>query len=510
MFVAHSGAGVRAMMVGMQLRQELRLTQQLVMTPQLQLAIRLLQVTQLELIDMVQRELVENPVLEEGAEGPGRGEHREGAAGAEGGPGAAPLPEGDAAFDKLDRKDQREARQEGTVKAGEEVDWDRYLENHANQPPMPSSFRRDTDELPGLEATLTKGASLFDHLLWQVRMTSFVDDERRFALLVIGNLDADGYLSKDVTVEELAKEAGLDLEDAEEVLLMVQDLDPVGAGARDLRECLLAQVRVFELDEDVAAIVDRHLGSVESRNYRLIARDLGISLEDVYEAAKVVSTLEPRPGRNLTGDAPAYVTPDVYVYKLGDDYFVVPNDDGMPKLKISSYYRSALAGDRQAREYIKGKLRSAQWLIRSIDQRRRTIVKVAECIVQKQRAFFDNGISQLRPMVLRDVADSVGMHESTISRVTNGKYMHTPQGIYELKYFFNPAIRALTGPDVASECVKQSVKRYIDAEDKVHPLSDQKIVAALAATGIVIARRTVAKYRDSLGILSSSRRREAR
>jgi len=492
-------------MVGMQLTQQLRLTQQLVMTPQLRLAIQLLQVTRLELADMVQQELTENPVLEEGVETQGSDTRQEGD---QSRPKEAETPQGGAELERLDRKESREAEKETTTKAGEEVDWDRYLENHANQPPMPSSIRRDSDELPGLEATLTKGDNLFDHLLWQVRMASFVEDEKRFAVLVIGNLDRDGYLSSDVTVAELAEEAGLDVEDAEEVLLMVQDFDPVGVGARDLRECLLAQVRVLELDEDVEAIVDRHLDDVEGRRFKLIARELGISLEDVHDATKILATLDPRPGRNLTGDATNYVTPDVYVHKLNNEYFVVPNDDGMPMLRISGYYRKALAGNQDTRKYVQDKLRSAQWLIRSIEQRRRTIIKVTECIVEKQRSFFDDGIDYLRPMVLRDVADSVGLHESTISRVTNGKYMHTPRGIFELKYFFNPAIRRLSGEDVASESVKHAIKRCINDEDKGHPLSDQKIVTILAGTGIVIARRTVAKYRVALGILSSSRRRQ--
>ena len=487
-------------MVGMELRQQLKLTQQLVMTPQLQQAIKLLQLSRMELVDMVRQEMTENPVLEERENADAPESFERSAA-------DAAMPEGEALLQKLDRQDQRESQEEGEVKGAEQVDWEQYLENHANQPPMPA-YRPDNEELPNIEATLSKSTTLFDHLLWQVRMSNFVEEEERFALLVIGNLDKHGYLIDEVTVKEVAEEAGIHPEDAEEVLLMLQEFDPVGVASRDLRECLLAQVRVLELDEDVEAVVDRHLSNLEKRNFQAIARDLKLPLEEVYAAAKVISNLEPRPGRNFSGDDTNYITPDVYVYKLEDKYFVVPNDDGMPKLKISGYYRSAMSGDPKAKEYIQGKLRSAQWLIRSIDQRRRTIVKVTESIVEKQQEFFDKGISFLKPMILRDVAEAVGMHESTISRVTTNKYVHTPQGIFELKYFFNSSIRRLADDDIASESVKQAIKHIIDNEDKRKPLSDQKIVKQLEKKGIVIARRTVAKYREMLGLLSSSKRRQ--
>jgi RNA polymerase sigma-54 factor len=492
-------------MLGMQLRQELRLTQQLLMTPQLQLAIKLLQVNQLELVDIVQRELVENPVLEEGGDEPNRaggGDSGDAAPSAEG-----DVPYGAAELEKLDSQERRESSQEKKTKDGAEIDWDAYLENRASQAPMPSQ-RFESSDLPGVEANSTSPDTLFEHLLWQIHMTGFVENEQRLAVLIVGNLDGEGYLSAEVTLAELAEEAGILLEDAEEVLKMVQQLDPVGVGARDLRECLLAQVANRGLDADVEAIVDRHLEDLGHRRYDVIARDLGVTLGDVYEVAKIISELEPSPGRNHTGQEARYITPDVFVYASEGKYHVVPNDDGMPKLKISGYYRSALGGDRATREYVKSKLRSAQWLIRSIDQRRRTIIRVTECIVERQQDFFDKGVAHLKPMILREVANDVGMHESTISRVTNGKYVHTARGIFELKYFFNPGIRSNTGPDVANESVKESIRHIVDGEDKRKPLSDQKIVELLAATGIVIARRTVAKYRDMLGVYSSSKRRK--
>ncbi len=383
------------------------------------------------------------------------------------------------------------------------------------QAPMPS-FRGTggDDEMPGAESTMTTAEDLTAHLLWQLRMNDFVEDEKRFAALVIGNLSDDGYLRLDDVPQEeivprLAAEAGLNAEDAEEVLKMMQRFDPVGVASRDLRECLMVQAEHLGLDKLCVDVLDKHISNLEKKNYAAIAKDLKVAVEEIYDVAQMIAELEPRPGRNYVTDEPQYITPDVYVHKVGDKYFVVANDDGMPKLKISGFYRSAMQGDPKAKEYIQTKLRSAQWLIRSIDQRRKTIVKVTECIVEKQREFFELGIEYLRPMILRDVAEAVGMHESTISRVTSNKYVHTPRGIFELKYFFNSAIRRDAGQDdIASESVKQAIKKLISEEDPKDPVSDQKLVEHLADGGIVIARRTVAKYREMLGILSSSKRKK--
>jgi len=479
----------------MELRQQLKLTQQLVMTPQLQQAIKLLQLSRVELVDMVRQELEENPVLEEGLEHQDPHER-------------ATL---DAAMDDAVAEPTARPTSEPTepeaVTGTKEIDWEKYLENYANQAPAPPSLRTSTEELPPIEATVGSVISLAEHLRWQMKMTVLTEQEEAFINLVIGNLDADGYF-KDPPIEELAAEVGLEVEDAEEVLKLVQAFDPVGVASRDLRECLLAQVEALELDIDVHDIVDRHLSNLEKRNYAAIAKDLGLEVEDVYEAAKIIASLEPRPARNYVTEQPRYIVPDVYVHKIGDRYFVVPNDDGMPRLKISGFFRSAMDASPEAREYVQNKLRSAQWLIRSIDQRRRTIVKVTESIVDKQRDFFEKGVEHLKPMILRDVAEAVSMHESTISRVTTNKYVHTPQGIFELKYFFNSSIRRDNEEDIASESVKSKIKEIVAVEDTRHPLSDQKIVQILREDGIVIARRTVAKYREMLGILSSTKRKK--
>jgi len=258
----------------------------------------------------------------------------------------------------------------------------------------------------------------------------------------------------------------------------------------------------------VVKIIKSHLPNLERKNYQAIARDLKQPLEEVYEAAKVIMEFDPRPGRQYSSEDPHYITPDVYIHKVGDRYFVVPNDDGLPKLKISSFYRSALSKNGNAKDYIQDKLRSAQWLIRSIQQRQRTIIKVSESILKFQREFFDRGIAHLRPLILRDVAEDIGMHESTISRVTTSKYVHTPQGIFELKFFFNSGISRTDGDDLASQAVKSKIKKIIGDEDPKKPLSDQKIAAQLKSGGIAIARRTVAKYREQMGILSSSKRKQ--
>jgi RNA polymerase sigma-54 factor len=380
------------------------------------------------------------------------------------------------------------------------------------------------DELPPIEQNLTKPGNLPDHLLWQLQMSDFTDVERRFAELVIGNLDDKGYLdlkgveradgtrTPDLSLDDLANEAGLHPDDAPIVLEMIQNFDPVGVAARDLRECLLVQAKAFgyEDGDTEVDIIKHHLHHLEKHNYQAIARDMKIPLEDVYEAAKDIQKFESRPARNFTDqdDRTIGITPDVYVIKDGEDFMVLDNDRGVQRLFINEALTKRLMKDPAAKEFIGEKLRNAQWLIRAIEQRRKTIIRVAECIVEKQRDFFERGVAFLRPMILRDVAEAVGMHESTISRVTTNKYMHTPQGLFELKYFFNSSIRRVANEDIASESVKQAIKKIIETEDKQNPLSDQAIVELLEKSeGIKIARRTVAKYREMLGILASSKRK---
>jgi RNA polymerase sigma-54 factor len=474
-------------MVGYELKQQLKLTQQLVLTPQLQLAIKLLQLPRLELIEMIQQELTENPVLED-IRGTAEDEPVREEAGAE-----------DVA--------KENQISETEVKGAEEIDWERYLENAANPPPSPSSRPSRDEELPGVEATATRAATLYEHLMWQVRMSVLDETQERVASVIAGNLDDKGYL-KDVSVAQIASDAGVEESVVEHVLKVVQMLDPVGVAARNLEECLLVQARVFGLGETVEKIIEKHLPNLQKKNLTAIARDLRISFEDVVEAARLITGLEPRPARNFTLDTPQYIVPDVYVYKDGEGYRVVTNDDGLPKLKVSNAYRRFLKADTTTKEYVKGKLKSAQWLIKSIEQRRRTIIRVTECIVEKQSDFIDKGARFLKPMVLDDVARALDLHPSTVSRVTSGKYVHTPQGLYELKYFFNTGIRRMADEDMASEVVKGRIKELIEAESHTNPYSDQQIVNLLARDGIVIARRTIAKYREGMNILPSSQRKQ--
>ncbi len=485
----------------MELKQQLKLSQQLVMTPQLQLAIKLLQMSRMELVETVRQELLENPVLEDLQTDPEQARHTNGEI-----PHSA-SPVADISEKKLD-VEARDAE-----KKSSEIDWDRYLENHAMQGPMPGGSHRGFEELPSYETSLSHTEDLVDHLEWQIRMSDMIEEECKFAALVLGNLDEKGYLRleglpPEEVVPKLAGEAGIEAEDAEEVLKMIQRFDPVGVAARDLRECLHVQAVHFDLDKLVLTVIDEHLHDLERRNYQAIAKKTGVEVDEIYDVAQMIGELEPRPARNFVTTDPQYIEPDVWVHKVGDQYFVAANDDGMPRLKISGFYRSAMKGDASAREYIQSKLRSAQWLIRSIDQRRKTIERVTECIVVKQRDFFELGIEHLKPMILRDVAEELGLHESTISRVTSNKYVATPRGVFELKYFFNSAIRRETQDDIASESVKQAIKKIIGEEDPNDPYSDQKIVEILAQTDIVIARRTVAKYREMLGILSSGKRKK--
>jgi len=334
-------------------------------------------------------------------------------------------------------------------------------------------------------------------------------------MLILSNLDDDGYFKAEGfegdPLIKVAQEANVTVTLAEQVLKRIQHFDPLGVASRDLQECMLVQARQLGAEEGIiGAIIKRHMKLLESKNLPAIARELKVPLELVIAAMKIISAMEPKPGRAYSGEEPQYITPDVYVYKVGDKYMTVLNDDGLSKLRISATYRNALkagmAGGK-AKDFIQDKLRSAVWLIRSIHQRQRTIYKVTESIVKFQREFFDKGIAQLKPLILRDVAEDIGMHESTVSRVTTNKYVHTPQGIYELKFFFNSSIARTGGDEIASEAVKNHIKQIVTAEDNKNPYSDQRIVELLHAQGIEIARRTVAKYREVLGILPSSKRK---
>jgi RNA polymerase sigma-54 factor len=505
--------------MALELKQQLKVSQQLVMTPQLQQAIKLLQLSSLELANVVQQELVENPVLEEGAdEDAGEAAAETGAeptaeaeleAGGEGEANGAAEAEAPIGEELRAEPAEPDSADEVTPSAEDmvgDVDWENYMESR----PQTSLSRPDEDR-PSLEENLTPRTSLCDHLRWQIGFLEWTDAERETALQVIGNLTDDGYLDEDIAA--IAVSAGVPLATAEAVLLRVQQLDPVGVASRDLRECLRMQARVGGIDEPlVLAIIDRHLDLLQRKDYRGIARLEGVEIEQVSRAATLIGGLEPRPGRQFAEDEPIYITPDIFVYKIGDDYHVVLNEDGLPKLRVSPTYRAVLnrkeGASKETREYVREKLRGAVWLIKSIHQRQRTIMKVMQSILRFQRDFFDQGSESLRPLNLRDVAEDIGMHESTVSRVTTNKYVQTPHGIFELKYFFSSSIQTEDGNSIAAESVKEKIRDIIRREDPVSPLSDQRIAELLRQAKIHIARRTVTKYREALRILSSTRRRQ--
>ncbi len=510
--------------MALELKQQLRLTQQLVMTPQLQQAIKLLQLSRLELVNMVQQELQENPVLEEALEGeeePTSAEVSDATPGEDGARGEEAASEASDPGE-ADRQDEiADTRQAGdgvdTAPEAEpsnadkiaDIEWDNYMDAY----PQTGLDGRsaDWDEQRSMEATLTRRTSLTDHLEWQLGLAAFSEQEIHISHWIIGNLDDDGYLRS--TAEEVACQAGVSEEEVEVALAKVQLFDPSGVAARDLRECLLLQIRALRIEDPlVLRLVEEHLPLLQKRDFRGLSRALDVSISEVAATARAISSFEPRPGRAFGGEDPIYITPDIYVYKVGDDFHILLNDDGLPKLRINSLYRDVLSRDanvaKDTKEYVRGKVRSALWLIKSIHQRQRTIYKVMQSIIHYQGDFFERGITFLKPLNLRDVADDIEMHESTVSRVTTNKYVHTPQGIFELKYFFNSSIGRFNGEPIASESVKEKIRKIIANEDSHRPLSDQRIAEMLKAGNIDIARRTVTKYREAMKILSSTKRRE--
>ena len=476
--------------MAIELRQQLKLTQQLIMTPQLQMAIKLLQLSRLELMDAIRQEMEENPTLEEFQEAS---------------PKEQATPESD------DQAAASEKTKEVTIdeKLNSDIDWSNYIDEY--NAPGRVRFETEDREAPQYEAFISHKETLSDHLLWQLLMASPTPEEKRIGSLIIGNVDKDGYLLS--SLDELAQMAGVEAEDVDEVLFLLQSFDPIGVCARDLTECLLLQARQLGLQNSlVAQIISNHLNHLENKNYKAICRALKVSLDEVIAAVNVITNLEPKPGRKFSDEQPQYITPDIYVYKTEDDYAIVINDDGLPKLRVNPFYKQAITQNKDvsgnARDYIQDKLRSAAWLIRSIHQRQKTIYKVMESILKFQREFFNKGITHLKPMVLRDVAEDIGMHESTISRVTTNKYAYTPQGIFELKYFFNSSIKRVYGEAIASASVQAKIRRLIESEDARKPHSDSKMAELLKAQNIDIARRTVAKYREMMGVLPSNKRKQ--
>ncbi len=486
--------------MALEIRQVQKLAQQLVMTPQLQQAIKLLQLSRIELEEMISQELQENPALEEAPvqEAENREEvHEEG---------RDEVPE--PPIEPVLNRELSTADKIGTL------DWQEYMDTHTNSIHGSLTAEADREEgegPPSWENTLTKTTSLEDHLVWQLRLSRLREHEEGIGLYIIGNLDPNGYLA--LSFEELCQATRASPEDAERVLKQIQFFDPVGVAARDLKECLLIQLENLKLNGSLAArLVAGHLGQLETRRYEKLARELSVSIEEIIAASQLIASLEPKPARGFDQEEVRTIIPDVSVEKIGDEYVVFLNEEGVPRLRVSSLYRR-MAGQEgkeqeEARQYLQEKVRAATWLIKSIQQRQQTLYRVTQCIFKFQHDFLEHGVTQLKPMVLRDVAESIGMHESTVSRATANKYVHTPQGLFELKFFFQSGLKSGNHEDVASESVKEKIRSIISTEDPRKPYSDQQIAGFLGQELIDIARRTVAKYREAMGILPSSRRRQ--
>jgi RNA polymerase sigma-54 factor len=473
----------------MALHQKLsaRLVQKLILTPSLQQAIKLLPMTTLELAELLNQEMVENPMLEEvPAEE------------------AAPqdTPQAQELAEAAAKKD------EGN-ETWDDADYEYFFGEYLDEGYRPRQ-PQEVKELPPIENTLSTKSSLSDYLMWQLNLQTNDPIVRDIGAAIIGNINEDGYLV--ASVNEIAALGAWDVALVEKALEHVQAFDPIGVGARDPQECLLLQLRHMGLAGTPAEVLVRdHLRLLQNHRIPELARMLGIEPEEVKAHIEIIKALDPRPGARYSPADSQYVIPDVYIVKTDDGYRAQLNEDGLPQLRISPVYRRLLDKGGEAtdetRAYVKDKFRSALWLLKSVDQRQKTIVKVATSIINFQREFLDRGIEHLRPLVLRDVANDIGMHESTVSRVVNNKYMHTPQGVYEMKFFFHSGISSSFGESVSSVTIKQRIRKIIEAEDQRRPLSDSKIMSILQKEGLALARRTIAKYREELKIPTSNQRK---
>jgi RNA polymerase sigma-54 factor len=463
-----------------------KLVQKLILTPSLQQAIKLLPMSTLELSELLNQEMVENPMLEE-----------------------VPTEELQPVEATPEKAEEKPAEKEKDT--WDDQDYEYFFGDYLDDGYRPRT-PTEVKELPPIENTLSTASSLSDHLLWQLSMQTDDPRLREIGEAIIGNLDDDGYLV--ATVEELSAMGPWPTEDVENALRLVQSFDPIGIASRDLQECLLLQLRSIDgmAGSTAERIVTEHMRLLQNHQVPELARKLGTSIDDLKQHIELIRHLDPKPGSRYNPSQSQYVIPDVYVVKVEDQYVAVLNEEGLPQLRISPVYRrlldkSASENTDETRAYVKDKFRSALWLIKSVEQRQKTIHKVATSIINFQKEFLDHGIEYLRPLVLRDVANDIGMHESTVSRVVTNKYMHTPQGVFEMKYFFHSGIASSYGEAVSSVTIKQRIRKIIEQEDPRKPLSDSKIVSILQREGLELARRTIAKYREELKIPTSNQRK---
>lgn len=486
--------------MAMEMKLNLKMAQKLVMTPMLQQAIKLLPLARLELAQLVRQELVENPILEEIIEDEDElaDTHEE------------TTPE-DNLLDSLgETRVDGDGQEDGNNPVEQEIDWESYLQDNYEYGPSPAVDNNHT-ERPSIEATYKKDPSLSDHLMWQLNLTVDTEQDKFIGSCIIGSIQSDGYCTAELP--ELAALSNSSVEDVERVLRIIQGFEPAGVAARNLKECLMIQANSLpERSPTVEALIDRYLEKLDERHYQKIANEMKQSVDEIVEAVQIIKSLDPKPGYNYSSEGTDYVIPDLVVVKNDKgEYEVVLNDEGIPRLTISPYYQALLKSSKenQTKEYLENKYRSALWLIKSIDQRRQTIFKVGTSIVKLQKEFLDGGLSHLRPMVLRDVAQDIEMHESTVSRITTNKYIDTPQGIFELKFFFHSGIKSYTGDNnLSSIRVKTMIKEIVQSEDPKKPLTDDEMVEMLMQKNARIARRTVTKYRKELNIPPASKRKK--
>lgn len=471
---------------------ELRLTQKLILTPQLQQAIKLLQMPHLELSQFLGQELTENPFLEESSDEVSLDELS---------------PEEKDAIELDESYSDEEAPLEKLV----HFSVDEYFEERTSDGRDMGYFNPGTVTPPSFEQFLTKKPDLYDHLLWQLRFSNAPEPIKRIGEVIIGNVDENGYLA--ASLEEICTVCGTPPQLVEDALGLVQTFDPPGVGARNLEECLLLQIRALDLQGTIVeTIIKSHLHELEKKKYGAIAHRYGLSVDDVMAAVKVIEGLEPKPGRNFSSASPNYITPDVYLIKTTEGYQIVLNEEGVPKVRLSNVYKNLMRQLRslpkEEKQFLTEKMRSAVGLLRSLDQRNKTIYRVTETLLELQKDFFEQGVAHLKPLTLKEVASALNLHESTVSRVTSNKFLACEHGIFGFRYLFSSALSSGEG-SVSSTSVKDMIRKIIAEETMEKPLSDQNIAAILKRNGIVIARRTVAKYREELGIPSQIQRRKS-
>jgi len=471
----------------MKMNLNLKMSQKLVMTPMLQQAIKLLPLARLELAQLVRQEIIDNPVLEELIEDEDDQDDSPNEERPTEDPATTPDMEPD------------------TTPQDQEIDWDSYFQDNIDRGMSIESYA----EKPSIEATYKKEATLVDHLMWQLDLSVDSETDKFIGSCIIGNIQNDGYLC--ANLQEIADISQSDEENVLRVLKIIQTFEPTGVAARSLKECLMIQARALpDKNPHVEVLIENYLERLEDRYLQKVASELKVDLDEVLKALEIIKGFCPKPGLLFSSEGVDYVVPDLVVIKTAEGYDVALNDEGVPNLRISSYYHNLLKTTKegQTKEYLEDKYRSALWLIKSIDQRRQTIYKVGKSIVKLQKEFLDDGLSYLQPMVLKDVAKDIEMHESTVSRITTNKYIDTPQGVFELKFFFHSGIQSYMGSSMSSIRVKNMIKEIIIDEDKNNPLTDDQMVEALMRKNAKIARRTITKYRKELNIPPASKRKK--